>query len=53
MNKVFPKHKEALNEILSGLDMNKREILIEQLKKLGFHAQMHKACNFFNTCISV
>lgn len=39
MDEVFPKHKEALNEILSGLDMNEKEILIEQLKKIGFHAQ--------------
>lgn len=39
MNQVFPKHKEALNEILGGLDMNEKEILIKQLKKLGFHAQ--------------
>jgi len=39
MDEIFPKHKEALNEILSGLDMNEKEILIEQLKKLGFHAQ--------------
>jgi len=39
MNQVFPKHKKALNEILSGLDMNEKKILIKQLKKLGFHAQ--------------
>lgn len=39
MDEVFPKHSEALNDILSGLDMNEKEILIEQLKKLGFHAQ--------------
>lgn len=39
MDQVFPKHTEALHEILSGLDTNEKEILIEQLKKLGFHAQ--------------
>lgn len=39
MDQVFPKHKEALNEILSGLDMKEKETLIEQLKKLGFHAE--------------
>ncbi|GAA0433274.1 MarR family transcriptional regulator [Lentibacillus halophilus] len=39
MNQVFPDHKKALKEILSGLDMKEKEELIEQLKKLGFHAQ--------------
>ncbi len=39
MDQIFPKHKEALNEILSGLDMNEKEMLIMQLKKLGFHAE--------------
>ncbi|MDC3418023.1 MarR family winged helix-turn-helix transcriptional regulator [Aquibacillus salsiterrae] len=39
MNKVFPKHKAAMKEIFGGLDMKEKEVLIEQLKKLGFHAQ--------------
>ncbi|PIC65482.1 MarR family transcriptional regulator [Sporosarcina sp. P13] len=39
MNEVFPKHKKAIKEIFSGLDIKEKEELIEQLKKLGFHAQ--------------
>lgn len=39
MNRIFPKHKKAINEIFSGLGMNEKEKLIEQLKKLGLHAQ--------------
>ncbi|WP_053218256.1 MarR family winged helix-turn-helix transcriptional regulator [Virgibacillus senegalensis] len=39
MNTVFPKHKAAMKEIFAGLDIQEKEILIEQLKKLGFHAQ--------------
>lgn len=39
MNEVFPKHKAAMVEILGGLDVKEKEVLIEQLKKLGYHAQ--------------
>ncbi|MEK4440277.1 MarR family winged helix-turn-helix transcriptional regulator [Niallia sp. FSL K6-0077] len=39
MDKVFPKHRAAMNEICAGLDNKEKEILIEQLKKLGLHAQ--------------
>ncbi|MDV6378569.1 MarR family transcriptional regulator [Sporosarcina sp. GW1-11] len=39
MDEVFPKHKKAIKEIFSGLDIKEKEELIEQLKKLGFHAQ--------------
>lgn len=39
MNKVFPKHKAAMKEIFGGLDIKEKEELIEQLKKLGYHAQ--------------
>lgn len=39
MDKVFPKHRAAMNEICGGLDNKEKEILIEQLKKLGLHAQ--------------
>ncbi|WP_408010231.1 MarR family winged helix-turn-helix transcriptional regulator [Pseudalkalibacillus sp. A8] len=39
MNEVFPKHKAAMKEICGGLDSTEKEILIEKLKKLGYHAQ--------------
>ncbi|MEC5425241.1 MarR family transcriptional regulator [Virgibacillus sp. C22-A2] len=39
MNDVFPKHREAMQEICGGLDVKEKEVLIEQLKKLGHHAQ--------------
>ncbi|WP_458414259.1 MarR family winged helix-turn-helix transcriptional regulator [Schinkia sp. CFF1] len=39
MNEVFPKHKAAITEICSGLDSNEKKLLIELLKKLGYHAQ--------------
>jgi MarR family transcriptional regulator, 2-MHQ and catechol-resistance regulon repressor len=39
MNEVFPKHKSSMQEIFSGLDIQEKEDIIEQLKKLGFHAE--------------
>ncbi|WP_106495823.1 MarR family winged helix-turn-helix transcriptional regulator [Lentibacillus sp. Marseille-P4043] len=39
MNDVFPKHKLAIQEIVAGLDADEKKIMIQQLKKLGFHAQ--------------
>lgn len=38
MDEVFPKHRQAINEILSGANIEEKKILIEQLKKLGYHA---------------
>lgn len=39
MNDVFPKHRQAINEICAGLDVHEKTIMIEQLKKLGFYAR--------------
>lgn len=39
MDKIFPKHVEAMNKILGGLDSEEKEFMINQLKKLGYHAQ--------------
>jgi MarR family 2-MHQ and catechol resistance regulon transcriptional repressor len=39
MNDIFPKHRDAIEEICSGLDEKEKVMVIEQLKKLGFHAQ--------------
>lgn len=39
MDEIFPKHKKAIQNIMSGLDTEEKEIIIEQLKKLGYHAK--------------
>lgn len=39
MDTVFPQHRATMNEIFGGLDSKEKENLIEQLKKLGFHAE--------------
>lgn len=39
MDEIFPKHKEAIMEIFSGLNSAEKEKLIDQLKQLGYHAQ--------------
>ena len=39
MNEVFPKHKTTMKEICGGLSSEEKEVLIEQLKKLGYHAK--------------
>lgn len=39
MDEVFPQHKKALMEILSGLDADEKETMIQQLKKLGYRAK--------------
>ncbi|WP_416151012.1 MarR family winged helix-turn-helix transcriptional regulator [Salipaludibacillus sp. HK11] len=39
MTEIFPKHKEAINEIFAGLDASEKEFMIHQLKKLGYYAQ--------------
>ncbi|GIN72782.1 MarR family transcriptional regulator [Bacillus sp. J14TS2] len=39
MDDVFPKHSLAIQKIVAGLDMDEKQQMIEQLKKLGLHAQ--------------
>ncbi|ARK30470.1 HTH-type transcriptional regulator MhqR [Halalkalibacter krulwichiae] len=39
MNDIFPKHREAIQDIFGGLDENEKENMIVQLKKLGFYAK--------------
>ncbi|WP_396019917.1 MarR family winged helix-turn-helix transcriptional regulator [Bacillus sp. SD088] len=39
MDDVFPKHSLAIQKIVAGLDVDEKKQMIEQLKKLGFHAQ--------------
>jgi len=39
MDKVFPEHKRAIQNICAGLNAQEKEVLIEQLKKLGYYAQ--------------
>lgn len=39
MDDVFPKHELAIQEIFSVLSITEKEMLIEQLKKLGYYAE--------------
>lgn len=39
MDEIFPRHKAAIKEIFAGLDADEKENMIEQLKKLGYHAE--------------
>lgn len=39
MDDIFPRHKKAINQIMGGLDSDEKEIMIDQLKKLGYYAQ--------------
>lgn len=39
LDDIFPKHTEALTEIMGGLTPEEKAIVIEQVKKLGLHAQ--------------
>jgi len=39
MDGIFPKHKKVIHEIFGGLNKKEKEVMIEQLKKLGFYAE--------------
>ncbi|MCU9615042.1 MarR family transcriptional regulator [Caldibacillus lycopersici] len=39
IEEIFPKHAEALNEIMGGLNAKEKELMIDLAKKLGLHAQ--------------
>lgn len=39
MDKIFPAHKTAIKEIFKGLNIQEKEHMIEQLKKLGMYAR--------------
>jgi MarR family transcriptional regulator, 2-MHQ and catechol-resistance regulon repressor len=39
MDKIFPQHAVAINEIMGGLQVEEKKMAIEQLKKLGLYAQ--------------
>ncbi|WP_217587726.1 MarR family winged helix-turn-helix transcriptional regulator [Lentibacillus saliphilus] len=39
MDGIFPKHVEAIHHIMGGLNTDEKELMIEQLKKLGYHAE--------------
>jgi len=36
---IFPKHKKAIQQVFGGLNTEEKEMMIEQLKKLGYYAQ--------------
>lgn len=39
MDDIFPKHVEAIRQITGGLNTEEKEVMIDQLKKLGYFAQ--------------
>lgn len=39
MKKVFPSHRQAIKEIMGGLNIEEKSHLIQQLKKLGYYAE--------------
>lgn len=39
MKKVFPSHRQAIREIMGGLNIEEKSHLIQQLKKLGYYAE--------------
>src|SRR5690625_832355 len=39
MDELFPKHKRAITDIFAGLNNEEKKVMIEQLKKLGYHAE--------------
>lgn len=39
MDEIFPKHKLVLHEIFGGLNTDEKELMLVQLKKLGYHAE--------------
>ncbi|HEU5140587.1 MAG TPA: MarR family transcriptional regulator [Bacillales bacterium] len=39
MEEIFPKHREAVREMFSGLDSVEQQTMIELLKKLGFSVE--------------
>ncbi|OEF99989.1 transcriptional regulator [Vulcanibacillus modesticaldus] len=38
MEEIFPKHREALKKIFSGIDVEEKRLAIALLKKIGFYA---------------
>ena len=39
MDEVFPKHRLAIQEIFSGISTKEKNVIIEKLKKLGYHVE--------------
>ncbi len=39
MNEIFPRHKQAIEKIFSGLSAEEQSQLVDLLKKLGLHAR--------------
>lgn len=39
MQEVFPKHREAIRSMFSGLDTAEKQMMIDLLKKLGFSVE--------------
>lgn len=39
MDEIFPCHRETMAKIMGGLPESEKEVLLHQLKKLGYHAK--------------
>lgn len=39
MDDIFPQHQETIARIMGDLPLEEKEVLLTQLKKLGFHAK--------------
>lgn len=39
MDEIFPQHAKAISEIMGGLSKDEKKIAIDQLKRLGLHAE--------------
>lgn len=43
MDQIFPEHREELNNIMGGLNLEEKLDLIEKLKKLGLYAKNYQS----------
>ncbi|MTT33333.1 MarR family transcriptional regulator [Terrilactibacillus sp. BCM23-1] len=43
MRTIFPEHKEAIHDILGGVDIDEKKMMIDQLKKLGTYANKDRS----------
>src|SRR5699024_7891141 len=39
MDDVVPQHEEVIHDVVSGLNREEKEIMIQQLKQIGYHAE--------------
>jgi len=39
LKEIFPQHQQTIEKLFDGLDVDEKEKMIKQLKKLGYHAE--------------